>query len=196
MKHKPRVLILCEMSGTVRDAFKREGCYAVSCDLKPTNSPGPHYEGDLFDGKLDFSSYDLIIAHPPCTMICRSGSWYWKGTQNRLDAIAFFMRIWDIRTKRMCIENSVNIMNRMVPSRKRLPRPQFIQPHWFGHTATKKTGLWKRNLPDLVPTRVLEPVEGSAVNNVSGYGEERRALRSITYLGVANAMAKQWSPLL
>jgi hypothetical protein len=183
------------MSGTVRDAFKRAGCYAISCDLYPTMSPGPHYEGDLFSGALDFSSYDLIIAHPPCTHICRSGSWRWRNTKERADAIDFFMRIWNIRCKKLCIENSVGIMNRMVPSRSKLPLPQFVEPYWFGHTVTKKTGLWKRNLPDLTPSRMLEP-HSSGIQNVSGYGEERRILRSITYLGIANAMAKQWAPLL
>lgn len=196
MSLKPRVLIACEMSGVVREEFKLAGCYAISCDLKPSLLPGPHYQGDMFDGHLDLTSYDLVIAHPPCTAICRSGSWYYKGTPEREEGIAFFMRIWNIRTKRLCIENSVGIMNRMVPSRNRLPEPQYIQPHWFGHTVTKKTGLWKRGVPDLRATRVLDPVEGSAVQNFSGKGEERREARSITYLGIARAMAKQWAPIL
>lgn len=193
---KPRVLVACEMSGRVRDAFRGQGCYAESCDLKPTASPGPHYEGDLFDGTLDLTSYDLIIAHPPCTYICNAGGWRWRNTPEREAAVKFFKRIWDIPIPRMAIENSVGIMNRLYPSPKVLPRPYYIQPFQHGHTTTKRTGLWTRGLPKIVPSRIVPIARRAEINNVSETGEKRREIRSLTYYGIAKALAQQWTPIL
>ncbi len=144
-----KVAILCEYSGIVRDAFIKRGHEAISCDILPTESPGPHIQGDLFNH--DWSGYDLIIAHPPCTHICVSGNIHYAGTELRIKAAQFVQKIWDIPVEKMCIENPVGQINKFC----NMPKPQYIQPWQFGHGETKKTGLWKRNLPDLTSTDIV-----------------------------------------
>ena len=180
------MLVACEYSGVVRDAFIRLGHEALSCDLLPTDAPAhPHYEGDVFD--LDWSGFDLVIAHPPCTALAVSGNRHYAGTQARDDAAEFVRRMWQQPVDRLAIENPVGVLNRLVPE---LPRPHYIQPWQFGHGETKKTGLWLRGLPPLQPT-----------NNVSGREQriwklprsaDRWKIRSTTFQGVADAMAEQW----
>ena len=180
-----KILIACEFSGVVRDAFIARGHDAISCDLLPTDVKGPHYVGDMFD--LDLTSFDIIIAHPPCTAICVSGNRYYAGTQARLDAVLFVHRIWKIPVSKMCIENPVGVINTFLPD---MPRPQYIQPWQFGHGETKKTGLWLRGLPQLKPTNIVDGREQKIWKMPPS--KDRWKLRSKTYTGIADAMAEQW----
>jgi site-specific DNA-cytosine methylase len=180
-----KVLIACEFSGVVRDAFRARGHDAMSCDLLPTESPGQHYQGDMFD--LDLVSFDLIIAHPPCTALCVSGNRHYAGTKARGDAAEFVRRIWSIPVKKMCIENPVGVINTLLPE---MPRPQYIQPWQFGHGETKKTGLWLRGLPPLQPEKVVEG-RADRIHKMPP-GKDRWKKRSVTYQGIAKAMANQW----
>lgn len=185
-----RVAILCEYSGVVRDAFIKAGHDAISCDLRPTEAPGPHIEGDIFDYYWD--SYDLIIAHPPCTHMAVSGNRWYAGTPARKESADFIWKLWSMHSAhRMAIENPVGQINKYLPG---MPRPQYIQPWQFGHGETKKTGLWKRNLPDLVPTDIVDGREQRIWK--MGPSPEREKLRSLTYQGIADAMASQWGALI
>jgi len=198
-----RVLVGCESSGTVRDAFSRAGHYAMSCDLLPTDVPGNHYEGDIFDILND--KWDLFIVHPPCTYLSVSGMhWTTRGLRDPQlteDAIDFVRRLFECNVKHMALENPVSIIS----SRFRKP-DQIIQPYQFGHDASKKTCLWLRDLPLLTPTQYVEPriVDGKQrwANQTDG-GQNRLApspdrwkLRSETYVGIADAMARQWGEYL
>lgn len=179
------VLIACEYSGKVRDAFIRHGHNAMSCDFLDTDSEGPHYKGDMFD--LDLSEYDLIIAHPPCTAICVSGNRHYSKTIERIEAAEFVRKIWDIPVSMLAIENPVGVINSLLDC---MPRPQYIQPWQFGHGETKKTGLWKRGLPDLKPTNIVAGRE-ARIHRMPP-SKDRWKKRSETYQGIAEAMAKQW----
>lgn len=180
-----KVLIACEYSGVVRDAFRARGHDAMSCDLLPTDVPGPHYTGDMFD--LDLASYDLVVAHPPCTTICVSGNRHYANTQARLDGCEFVRRIWNSPIQRLCVENPVGVLNRFVSE---LPKPQYVQPWQFGHGETKKTGLWLRGLPELVPTNIVEG-RSDRIHKLPPTAD-RWKIRSTTYAGIATAMADQW----
>lgn len=187
-----KIAVLCEFSGIVRDAFINAGHNAISCDLLPTESPGPHVEGDLFD--YDWTGFDLIIAHPPCTYIAVSGNAHYAGTEKRQEAANFIKKIWDIPVKALCIENPVGQINKYIPE---MPKAFYIQPWQFGHDASKKTGLWKRNLPDLIPTEIILKIRyqnqtPSGQNNL-GESPDRAKLRSTTYSGIAKAMAQQFT---
>jgi hypothetical protein len=181
-----RVLVACEYSGVVRDAFIARGHDAMSCDLLPTDVPGPHYQGDMFD--LDLGSYDLVIAHPPCTALCVSGNRYYAGTEAREEAARFIERIWKSDAPRLAIENPVGVINTLLPN---MPRPQYIQPWQFGHGETKRTGLWLRKLPHLTPTDIVDGREQRVWRMAPS--PDRWKLRSATYPGIAEAMATQWS---
>ena len=183
-----RVLIACEYSGVVRDAFSALGHDAMSCDLLPTESPGQHYQGDLFDA-IDYP-WDLMIAHPPCTHLSVSGSRHFA--DKRLDgrqqsAVSFFMRI--IRQSEhipmTAIENPVCIMSRLY----RKP-DQIIQPWQFGHGETKATALWLKGLPKLQPTNIVEGRE-ARIHRMPP-SPDRWKERSKTYQGIADAIASQW----
>ena len=180
-----RILVACEYSGVVRDAFRNLGWDAMSCDLLPTESEGNHYQGDCFD--LNWGDFDLVIAHPPCTALCVSGNRYYAGTQAREDAARFVERMWDQPVDRLCIENPVGVLNRLC---SKLPKPQYIQPWQFGHGETKKTGLWTRGLPDLEPTNVVDGREQRLFKLPES--KNRWKIRSTTYQGIADAMANQW----
>jgi hypothetical protein len=183
-----KVLIACEYSGKVRDAFIALGHEAISCDLLPSDSDkGPHIQGDLFSVE-DLHSFDLIIAHPPCTSLCVSGNRHYASTQARLDGAQFVKRIWDLPVERLCIENPVGVINTLLPD---MPKPQYVQPWQFGHGETKKTGLWKRGLPDLVPTNIVDGRK-DRIHKLPP-SVDRWKIRSETYQGIADAMAKQWS---
>ena len=183
-----KVLVACEYSGRVRDAFISCGHEAMSCDLLPTESPGPHYEGDLFD-VIDYP-WDLMIAHPPCTHLAVSGSRHFEA--KRVDgrqqaAVSFFMRMVrrSEHIKRVAIENPVCVMSGLW----RKP-DQVIQPWMFGHGETKATCLWLKNLPLLRPTKIVEGREARIHRMPPSV--DRWKLRSETYSGVAQAMAEQW----
>jgi hypothetical protein len=185
MESKMKVAVLCEFSGIVRDAFITRGHDAISCDILPTESSGPHIQGDLFN--CDWSDCDLIIAHPPCTYIAVSGNRYYANTKLRKQAAEFIYKIWLLPVKKMCIENPVGQINKYLPE---MPKPQYIQPWQFGHGETKKTGLWKRNIPDLIPTDIVEGREQRIWKLPPS--DDRAKLRSVTYSGIAEAMADQW----
>jgi hypothetical protein len=183
-----KVLIACEYSGTVRDAFLALGHDAMSCDLLPTDAPGPHYTGSLFD-VIDYP-WDLAIFHPPCTHLAVSGSRHFEA--KRMDgrqqaAVSFFMQI--VRRSehipRTAIENPVCIMSTMY----RKP-DQVIQPWMFGHGETKATCFWLKGLQPLVPTDVVEGRE-PRIHRMAP-SPDRWKERSKTYAGVAKAMAEQW----
>ena len=182
---KKRILVACEYSGVVRDAFHKRGWDAMSCDLLPTDSKGEHYRGDCFD--LNWGDFDLVIAHPPCTALCVSGNRHYAGTQAREDAALFVERMWDQPVDRLCIENPVGVLNRLC---SKLPKPQYIQPWQFGHGETKKTGLWTRGLPALEPTDVVDGREQRIWKLPPS--KDRWKIRSTTYQGIADAMAHQW----
>ena len=203
-----RVLVACEFSGTVRDAFIREGHEAMSCDLLPSESPGSHHQGDVRD--VLGNEWDLMIAHPPCTYLAVSGMhWTTRGMRDPQlteDALDFVRLLMDAPIERICIENPVSVIS----SRIRKP-DQIIQPYEYGHDASKKTCLWLKNLPKLQPTEMIEPrlvttpsgkIAKRWGNQCSNYGQDslppspdRWKLRSATYLGIAEAMAKQWGRL-
>lgn len=183
-----KVLVACEFSGVVRDAFLRGGADAMSCDLLPTEVPGPHYQGDLFD-VIDYP-WDLAIFHPACTHLAVSGARHFDG--KRLDgrqqaAMSFVMRIVrrSEHIKRVCIENPVSVIS----SLWRKP-DQIIQPYDFGHGETKATCLWLKNLPPLRPTNIVDGRE-NRVHRMPPH-PDRWKERSRTYLGIADAMARQW----
>lgn len=194
-----RVLIACEYSGAVRDAFRARGHDAMSCDLLPTDVPGPHYEGDVFDVIGD--GWDLMIAHPPCTYLSSSGL-HWNGrvegrTAKTEDALAFVRALLHAPIPRIAVENPIGCIGTRI--RK---ADQTIQPHQFGDDASKATCLWLKDLPLLTPTA---SVPGRMVNgkprwaNQTDGGQNRLApsadrwkLRSATFPGIAAAMADQW----
>jgi hypothetical protein len=197
-----KILIACEYSGTVRDAFIKLGHTAISCDLLPTDVPGPHYQGDVFDIIND--GFDMMIAHPPCTYLCSSGL-HWNGRvpgrQEKTElAIDFVRKLYDSNIHRIAIENPIGCLS------KRLLKPnQIIQPYHFGDDASKATCLWLKNLPCLMPTKMID---GRIVNgkrrwanqtdsgqNRLGPSDDRWKERSKTYQGIADAMANQWGTI-
>jgi len=194
-----KVLVACEYSGTVRDAFIAAGHDAMSCDLLPTDAPGPHYQGDVTNILGD--GWDLMVAHPPCTYLSVSGMhWTTRGLRDPKlteDALAFVRLLMDAPIPRIAIENPVSVIS----SRIRKP-DQIIQPHEYGHDASKKTCLWLKGLPLLVPTQHVEPriVNGrkrwgnqcDSGQNKLGPSDDRWKIRSETFTGIAAAMAAQW----
>ena len=198
-----KVLVACEYSGVVRDAFLRAGHDAVSCDLLPTDVAGPHIQGNVLD-ILD-RGWDLVIAHPPCTYLCRAGQRWLNASDaesrpNALkgsarwaavwEAVEFFQRLLNAPIEHIAVEN---------------PRPgshvshvirkpdQIIQPWMFGHGETKATGLWLKKLPTLVPTNIVDGREGR-IHKLPP-SPTRWKERSKTYTGIAEAMAQQWGNL-
>ena len=179
-----RVLVACEYSGTVRDAFLRAGHEAMSCDLLRTDVPGPHYEGDVLDVIND--GWDLMIAHPPCTHLAVSGArWFKDKKAEQADALEFVRLLLAAPIPRIALENPVSIIS----SRIRKP-DQIIQPWQYGHGETKATCLWLKGLPLLVPTNIVEGRE-PRVHRLPP-SADRWKIRSTTFLGIAQAMADQW----
>jgi hypothetical protein len=179
-----RVLIGCEFSGIVRDAFTRAGHYAISCDLLPTETIGAHHQGDLL-GVLD-DGFDLAIFHPPCTHLAVSGArWFKDKKQEQAQALEFVWKLLDAPIDKICLENPVSIIS----SHIRKP-DQYIQPWQFGHGETKKTGLWLKGLPKLQPTNIVEGRENKVHRMPPG--PDRWKDRSRTFQGIAEAMASQW----
>lgn len=194
-----RVLVACEYSGTVRDAFLEAGHDAMSCDLLPSQTPGPHYQGDVRD--ILNCGWDLMVAHPPCTYLSVSGMhWTTRGLRDPQlteDALAFVRELLGAPIHHIALENPVSVIS----SRIRKP-DQIIQPWWFGEDASKKTCLWLHNLPPLIPTQYVPPRmvgnkarwanQTDSGQNRLGPSVDRWKIRSSTYPGIAKAMAKQW----
>jgi len=189
-----RVLVACEYSGAVRDAFLAAGHDAMSCDLLPTDAPGPHWQGDVRE--VLTWGWDLMIAHPPCTHLAVSGArWFDGKVREQAEALDFVRLLMTAPIERICIENPVSIIS----SRIRKP-DQIIQPWQFGHEATKTTCLWLTGLPHLTPTAIV----GKGERHVTKSGKslpkwynlppspDRWKIRSATYPGIAAAMAAQW----
>ena len=216
-----KVLVACEYSGRVRDAFTKMGHFAMSCDLLPTDSLGLHYRGDVTD--ILKQGWDLMIAHPPCTYLSVSGMhWTTRGVRDPQlteDALDFVRCLMNAPIERIAIENPISVIS------SRICKPdQIIQPWWFGHDASKKTCLWLKNLCKLEPTKFIQPKQICCgidlPDNVGKYGcancngskkskprwgnqtisgqnklppsKDRWKIRSETYQGIADAMAAQW----
>lgn len=194
-----KVLVACEYSGRVRDAFIAKGHNAISCDLLPTDAEGPHHQGDLYDMLND--RWDLIVAHPPCTALTVAGnSTYGEGQPKyaeRLEAVKWTVDLWEAMkavSPRVCMENPVGVLRRLGG----MHAPQFVQPYQFGHMEQKKTGLFLHGLPDLKETNnVYDEMMKLPKNQRERLhylppSPDRWKLRSTTYQGIADAMADQW----
>lgn len=200
------VLVGCESSGTIREAFRAMGHDAVSCDLLPADDGSPyHFQGDVFEairrGSRRTGRWDLIILHPPCTALAVSGNAHY-GTGKpkahlREEAIDWTVTLWNFATAYcdyVALENPVGVLS------NHLGRPSYVQPFEHGHSETKKTGLWLHNLPKLVPTKIMEKPECGYWDNCTpsgqnklGPSDDRWKIRSKTYQGIADAIADQWS---
>ena len=179
-----KVLIACEFSGIVREAFRKRGHEAVSCDLLPSEIPGQHLQGNVVNFLCD--GWDLMIAHPPCTHLAVSGARWFKEKRNeQQNALAFVRKLLAAPINKICLENPISIIS----SRIRKP-DQIIQPWQFGHPETKATCLWLKNLPPLVPTNIVEGRKARV--HLEPPGPDRWKNRSRTYQGIADAMADQW----
>jgi site-specific DNA-cytosine methylase len=195
-----RVLVACEFSGRVRDAFIARGHEAVSCDLLPSEAPGPHIIGDV-RRQLKRGRWDLMVAFPPCTHLAASGARWWAAKRRsgeQQEAIAFVEELLAAPVPRIALENPVGILSKAVR-----PPDQVIQPWQHGHGETKKTCLWLVNLPHLKPSRVVEvsfqrPYYAGVSTCPGSWASpspDRWKQRSRTYPGIAKAMAKQWGEI-
>jgi hypothetical protein len=183
-----KVLIACEFSGIVREAFKAVGHDAWSCDLLPTEIPGNHIQDDIIV-VIPSENWDLMIAHPPCTHLAVSGArWFKEKLKEQQEAIRFFMDLVKAPISKICVENPVCIMSTI----HRKP-DQILQPWQFGHGETKATCLWLKGLPRLKPTNIVEG-RAARVHNLPP-SKHRWKERSRTYQGIALAMASQWGRL-
>lgn len=183
-----KVLIACEFSATVRQAFELAGHYALSCDLLPSEIPGNHYQGDVRD-LLDLD-FDLMIAHPPCTHLAVSGARWFKDKQNeQIEALDFVKTLLNSKIPHIALENPVSVI-----SSKICKPSQVIQPWQFGHGEVKKTCLWLKNLPPLKPTKIVDGREPRV--HFMSPGVNRWRERSRTFPGIAHAMASQWGSVL
>ena len=181
-----KVLVACEFSGVVRDAFIRGGHDAVSCDFLPSESPGPHIQGDILDLIWQPYQWDMMIAFPPCTHLAGSGArWFHNKFWVQKVALAFVQALLKAPIDKIAIENPVGVISTAL----REP-DQVIQPWQFGHGETKATCLWLKNLPALQPTKIVEGRECRVWREPPG--KDRKKNRSRTYPGIAQAMAEQW----
>lgn len=179
-----RVLVACEFSGIIRDAFLARGHDALSCDLEPSERPGPHYQGDVRD--ILEAGWDLMIACPPCTYLCNSGARWWKARQHeQREAIAFVTRLLNAPIPAIALENPEGILSTV------LRKPdQLIHPWEYGEPEEKKTCLWLKNVPLLQPTKLMWPRSQRVWK--AGQSRHRTMDRSRFYPGIAQAMAQQW----
>jgi hypothetical protein len=188
-----KVLIACEFSGTVRDAFAARGHDAWSCDLLPTESAGQHYVGDVRD--ILYDGWDLMIGHPPCTYLANSGvQWLYRREgrwEQMREGAEFFRMLLNAPIPRIAIENP--IMHRYAKEIIGAPPTQTVQPWMFGHGESKATCLWLKNLPALTPTNIVSEREQRIWKLPPS--TDRWKLRSVTYAGIADAMAEQWGNL-
>ncbi len=205
-----RILIACEESGTVRDAFIKRGHDAVSCDIIPTSSPSPHIQGDVLEVLND--GWDMMIAFPPCTYLTYAGIRWWNDLgrlEKRLDALNFFAKLWLAPIDKICLENPRGCASPIIAK-----YTQLVNPYYFGDSFSKPTCLFLKNLPTLVHIKEETLFEnkthvdkGEFVEFVTGKGEikkeakwyrdlsssdDRARLRSKTFQGIADAMAEQW----
>ena len=194
-----KVLIACEYSGTVRDAFIAKGHDAISCDILPTDQPGPHYQGNVLD--IIDDGWDLMIAHPPCTYLTNSGVCHLHKDETRWEKLdegaKFFKQLLNANIPMICVENP--IMHKYAKERiGNIKQSQIIQPWMFGHTEQKATCLWLKGLPLLIETNnvkdemMLLPDNQRQKLHYLPPSEDRWKLRSKTYDGIAQAMADQW----
>jgi len=194
-----KILIACEFSGIVRDAFIKKGHDAVSCDLLPTEAPGPHYQGDVL--KILNKGWDMMIAHPPCTYLTVTANRSFLNNpdrwKKRYEAMLFVWQLFNAPIEKICIENPVGVISTYV----RKPN-QYIHPYQYGHTDSKKTGLWLKRLPLLKPTKSVRPeyivapsgkrMSKTHAMNPSTNNINNKKLRSRTYQGIANALSNHW----
>ena len=190
-----KVLIACEYSGIVRDAFAAKGHDAWSCDILPTESPGNHFQGDVLE-HLD-KGWDFMIAHPPCTYLSNAGArfLYPKGKLNEdryklgLKAKEFFMSLYNAPINKICVENPISSKIFALPK-----HTQTIQPYEYGHPIQKRTCLWLKNLSELKPTDIIFKRQSTKIpgNWFNKGGKDRQKNRSKFFQGIANAMADQW----
>lgn len=182
-----RVLVACEFSGRVREAFRKQGHDAWSCDLLPAEDKSKyHLQGDVFNAINYGFPWDLMVAHPPCTHLAVSGArWFKDKVEEQKEALEFVRKLMDAPIEKIAIENPISIIS----SKIRKP-DQIIQPWMFGHGETKATCLWLKNLPKLTPTNIVDG-RFPAVHKMSP-GPDRWKDRSRTYLGIAEAMGQQW----
>ena len=186
-----KILIACEFSGIVRDHFRSQGHHAASCDLLPSDRPGPHYQGDVME-IIDYD-FDLVIAFPPCTHLASSGARWFpekRADGRQQEGIDFFMKFVEFHKQTgvpVAIENPIGIMS----TKYRKP-DQIIHPWQFGHPETKATCLWLHGLPKLKPTDIVEGREPRVWKMPPS--KDRWKLRSLTYRGIASAMSEQWTP--
>jgi hypothetical protein len=190
-----KILIACEYSGIVRDAFAAKGHDAWSCDILPTESPGNHFQGDVLE-HLD-KGWDLMIAHPPCTYLSNAGArfLYPKGKLNEdryklgLKAKEFFMALYNAPINKICVENPISSKIYNLPKYN-----QIIQPYEYGHPIQKRTCLWLKNLTKLQPTNITNKKQSTKIpgNWFNKGGKDRQKNRSKFFKGFANAMAAQW----
>lgn len=173
----------CEVSGIVRDAFIAKGHDAVSCDINDTWVPGPHIQADVRRHLKD--GWDMMIAHPPCTYLCKSGQRWYTNSPEMDEALDFVDTLLQAKIPRICLENPIGTISTYI----RKP-DQIIQPWQFGHGETKATCLWLRNLPRLVPSNIV--TGRKPVTHHFPDSPYRGMVRSITYKGIATAMANQW----
>lgn len=204
------VLVACEESGTVRDAFIKKGHNAISCDILPTSSPGPHIQGNCIE-VIESKKWDMILAFPPCTHLAVSGARHFEKKRNdgrQEQAIYFFMKILNAECKKICVENPVGIISgRYIP--KHFPEiaekyglpiksTQIIQPWQFGEEAQKTTCLWLKGLPTLMPTKIVDKgefwVSPDGSKRMPKWFSDNKSskIRSKTFQGIADAMAEQW----
>lgn len=177
------VLVACERSGRVRDAFIAQGHSALSCDLEPTDVDGPHHQGDVLP--LLRKRWDLVVAFPPCTDLAGSGARWWKD-KDRRPAMRFFMDCYDANAPRVAVENPVGCMSTVF----RKP-DQIVHPWMWGDDYTKSTCLWLRGLPPLIPSIHSSPnADGKYIHHLGS--RKRGRIGSITPPGLAQAMAVQW----
>lgn len=203
-----RVLVACEFSGYVRDAFIARGHDAISCDLLPTEQPGPHYQGDVRD-ILNGEKWDMIIAHPPCRYLAKSGiMWLYAKKTKKINAerlnemkkaAEFFKFFLNSSCKKICVENPV--LSKRALDFIGEKYSQIIEPFWFGHLEQKKTCLWLKGLPPLMATKNVKhttmslPIQERQPKKFMSFNgdyEERRKERSRFFTGIARAMAEQW----
>lgn len=183
-KEEQQVLVACEFSGTVRNALLKHSIDAISCDFLPSETEGPHIQGDVLEHLDD--GWNTMIAFPPCTHLAVSGArWFKDKLKEQQKALDFVRKLMNANIERICVENPVSILS----TRIRKPN-QIIQPWMFGHGETKATCLWLKNLPKLIPTKIVEGREGRVWKESPA--SDRWKNRSRTFTGIADAMAEQW----
>lgn len=191
-----KILIACEFSGRVRDACLKLGHTAMSCDLLPTDSPGPHFQGDIL--RILDKGWDMMIAFPPCTYLCSSGLHWNKRRPERQQqtdsALSFVRTLMTAPIEHIALENPIGCISTQIKK-----PDQIVQPWMFGHSESKSTCLWLKGLPILQPTDILQKPECGYWDNQTPSGQnklapsaDRAKIRSTTYQGIADAMAEQW----